>query len=109
MNSNQYEHINQYIEVFQDLITVISKKKLSVMDYRPDKWDEAIYSDLEKIKERLAEEWKTQAVGLSIDNFYEKNNKALDELNAYVKSEVEQYKKKKSKWGQFLNYLKKKY
>jgi hypothetical protein len=95
INSNQYEHINQYIDIFEDLISVISEERLSIMNYRPDKWEEAVYSDLEKIKNRLVEEWKVQAEDLSIENFYEKNNKVLDELNAYVKNEIKCYKNKK--------------
>jgi hypothetical protein len=95
MNSNQYAHINQYIDVFQDLTSVINEERLDLINYRPDKWEEAVYSDLEKIKKRLVEEWKIQAENLSIENFYEKNNKVLNELSTYVKHEVKCYKNKR--------------
>jgi hypothetical protein len=93
IKSNQYEHINAYIDIFKDLTIAISDDKLELMDWRPDKWEEAIYSDLEIIKKRLVEEWAAQAVDLSIENFYKKNNDVLNELNSYVKNEVKYYKK----------------
>jgi hypothetical protein len=37
MNSNQYEHINQFIDIFKDLTSVISEERLELMNYRPDK------------------------------------------------------------------------
>jgi hypothetical protein len=95
MNSHQYEHINQYIDVFQDLTSVINEERLDLMNYRPDKWEEAVYNDLEKIKKRLVEEWKIQAADLSEANFYEKNNKVLNELSTYVKHEVKCYNNKR--------------
>ena len=88
INSNQHEHINQYISIFQDLIPVISEERLGLMYYRPDKWEGAVYDELKQIKTRLAEQWEAQAVDLSEANFYKKNNEILEELNAFVKHEI---------------------
>jgi len=94
INSGPYSHINEYIDVFIDLTSVIKEGRLELMDYRPDKWEEAVYNDLEKLRSRLVEEWKAQAADLSEANFYEKNTKVLEELNAYVNHEVKHNKEK---------------
>jgi hypothetical protein len=56
IRSNQYEHINQYIDIFQGLMTVMNDEKLDFIDYRPDKWEKAVCDDLEQFKNRLAQE-----------------------------------------------------
>jgi hypothetical protein len=50
-----------------------------------DHLEEEIYVELDKIRNRLIKEWKEQLEDLSVDNFYEKNNKNLNEFNNYVK------------------------
>jgi hypothetical protein len=45
---------------------------------------------LNNYRNKLIKEWEYQSKDLSKDNFYEKNNMNLLELNNYVKSQIKQ-------------------
>jgi hypothetical protein len=87
LNYNKRKYINEFIDVCKNDIKILDSgecrelQSLRTIDYL----EEEIYAELDKIRNRLIEEWKEQSVDLSIDNFYEKNNKNLNEFNNYVK------------------------
>ena len=56
ISSYQHEHINQYIDIFQDLIAVINDEKLDFIEFRPAKLEKALCNDLEQFKNRLVQE-----------------------------------------------------
>jgi hypothetical protein len=87
LNYNKHKYINEFIDVCKNDIKILDSgecrelQSLRTVDYL----EEEIYVELDKIRNRLIEEWKEQSVDLSIDNFYDKNNKNLNEFNNYVK------------------------
>src|SRR5947209_6426418 len=84
---NKYEYINEFIDICKNDVKILdSSECIELQGLRiVDHLEEEIYKELDKIRNRLIEEWKEHSKDLSIDNFYEKNNKNLDEFNDYVK------------------------
>ena len=57
-------------------------------DAKGEIYDAVIKKELTVFKEKLIEEWKVQAEGLTEANFYKKIYKNLEALNLYVKQEI---------------------
>jgi hypothetical protein len=87
INYNKYEYINEFIDICKNDVKILySPECIELQSLRTvDHLKEEIYKGLDKIRNRLIEEWKEHSKNLSIDNFYEKNNKNLNEFNDYVK------------------------
>jgi hypothetical protein len=90
INYNKYEYINKFIDVYNNDIKILDTEECRELQSlrTVDHLEEEIYVRLDKIRNKLIEEWKEQSKDLSVDNFYEKNNKNLNELNTYVKSRL---------------------
>jgi hypothetical protein len=90
INYNKYKYINEFIDIYKNDIKILDIEEcrelqgLRTVDYL----EEGIYVELDKIRNKLIEEWKEQSKDLSINNFYEKNNKNLNKFNTYVKSRL---------------------
>jgi hypothetical protein len=95
INCNRYIYIDKYIDIFKENISIINEDWLQLESLRTqstEEQEEIIYNWLDKYRSKLIEEWKEQSVDLSIDNFYDKNNKNLNEFNDYIKKEILEYK-----------------
>jgi hypothetical protein len=57
-----------------------------------DTIEEEICIALNNYRDRLIKGWEEESKDLSINNFYEKNNINLLELNNYVKNEITKIK-----------------
>jgi hypothetical protein len=90
LNYNKYKYINQFIDVCKNDIKILDLEECKELQSlrTVDHLEEEIYVELDKIRNRLIEEWKQQSEALSINNFYEKNYKNLNEFNNYVKSRL---------------------
>ena len=100
INCNEYTYINEYIDIFKESTSIINEDWLQLESFRTqstEEQEEIIHNWLEKYKNKLIKEWEEQSLDLSVDNFYEKNNKNLNELNNYVKKEILENKINKKK------------
>jgi len=88
INYNKYEYINEFIDVCKNNFKILDIEECSELQSlrTVDYLEEVIYVELEKYKNKLIKEWEEQSLDLSVDNFYEKNNKNLNEFSIYVKS-----------------------
>ena len=89
INCNEYTYINEYIDIFKESTSIINEDWLQLESFRTqstEEQEEIIHNWLEKYKNKLIKEWEEQSLDLSVDNFYEKNNKNLNEFSIYVKS-----------------------
>jgi hypothetical protein len=96
INCNRYIYIDKYIDIFKENISIINEDWLQLESFRTqstEEQEEIIHNWLNKYRSELIKEWEKQSVDLSVDNFYEKNNKNLNELNDYVKKEILENKK----------------
>ena len=99
INYNKYEYINEFIDVCKNNFKILDTEECRELQSlrMVDSLEEVIYVELEKYKNKLIKEWEEQSLDLSVDNFYEKNNKNLNELNNYVKKEILENKINKKK------------
>jgi hypothetical protein len=95
INCNEYIYIDEYIDIFKENISIINEDWLQLESFRmqsTEEQEEIIYNWLDKYRSKLIKEWEEQSKDLSVDNFYEKNNENLNELNDYIKKEILEYK-----------------
>jgi hypothetical protein len=91
INYNEYTYIDEYIDIFKENISIINEDWLQLESLRTqstEEQEEIIYNLLDKYRSKLIKEWEEQSEDLSINNFYEKNYKNLNELNNYIKKEI---------------------
>jgi len=93
INCSKYPYIDEYIDIFKENTRIINRdwdelKSLRTMDIL----EEETCIALNNYRDRLIKEWEYQSKDLSKDNFYEKNNMNLLELNNYVKSQIKQHR-----------------
>jgi hypothetical protein len=90
INYNKYKYINEFIDIYKNDIKILDSEQCRELQglRTVDHLEEEIYVGLDKYRNKLIEEWKEQSVDLLIDNFYDKNNKNLNEFNTYVKSRL---------------------
>ena len=102
MNYGKYTHIKEYISVFKNNLKALEEGSLTteegtlyLVDLNNLRYENEICKRLELFKKELEEGWLEHSKGLTMENFYEYNNRNLEELNNYVKSEIEANKLKK--------------
>jgi hypothetical protein len=89
INYNKYTYINEYIDILKENVKILNENWGELQSLRVmDTLEEEISINLNNYKNKLIKEWKDQSFDLSIENFYEKNNKNLSELNYYIKNEI---------------------
>jgi hypothetical protein len=93
INCNKYPYIDEYIDIFKNNTKIINEDWDELKSLRTmDTLEEETCISLNNYRNRLIKEWQYQSKDLSINNFYEKNNINLLELNNYVKDEIKRYK-----------------
>jgi len=93
INYSKYPYIDEYIDIFKENVKISHKDWEELDSLRTMETIEEetlIYISLNNYRNKLIKEWKYQSKDLSKDNFYEKNNMNLLELNNYVKSQIKQ-------------------
>ena len=91
-NIKDYNHIYNYIFLFKESfkIILIDHDMRSDFEFTDDDSEQNLESlkvKQNKFRGDLIEEWEVYSLGLTKENFYDKCQKNLDELNDFVKKE----------------------
>jgi len=90
MECSRYKNIEKFIDIFIDSSTILWHEALNgrLSLHNASDYEVLIFDKFNEFKACLISDWLVESSDLSINNFYSKNVKRLNEFNGFIANEV---------------------